>query len=127
LGHGFAAAHRQGDLGAWARAPYLAQSRGETAVGRGQRGGSEGEGARRVGDGTADVGAGGVEAKEDGGGVFEEALAGGRWNHGTSAEERRTEVVFEAGDVLGDGRLGVPETVRGCGERAALGNRDERP
>jgi hypothetical protein len=59
--------------------------------------------------------------------VFEEALT--RWGrrHGTAVEERRTEVVLECGDVLGDGGLGVAEAGRGGGEGAALGDRDESP
>ena len=93
----------------------------------GQRGGGDGERAGWVGDGTADVGPGGVQAEKDGTGVFEEALAGRGRDHGTAVEKRRTEVVFEGGDVLGDGRLGVAEAGRGGGERTALGDRDEGP
>lgn len=120
-----AAADRQGDLGAGVGSAYFGQKGDESRCR--QRGGRQGKGGGWGADGSAYVGSGGVEAEEEWTGVFEQALAGRCRDHGTAAEERRTQIGLEGGDVLRDGRLRVAEVRGGGRERAAFGDSNEGP
>ena len=71
-----------------------------------------------------DLGLGQAQLGEDGLGVAQEDLARRRQRHPARVahEQPRLELALEAGDLLGDRRLGEREGGRGVGERAARGD-----